>query len=172
MAEITMAQLQERVRGEIITPDSDAYDEARKVCNAMIDRRPRVVVRAADAGDVMAAVDFARENQLDLAVRGGSHSVPGFGTCDDGVVVDLGGMRGVRVDAAKQTARAEGGATWGDFNHATHAFGLVTTGGIISTTGMGGLTLGGGRRSAKQCRRISTDAGSQLAHGPAKAGGR
>ena len=101
-------------------------------------------MRAADAGDVMAAVDYARENGLDLAVRGGGHSVPGFGTCDDGVVIDLGRMRGVRVDAAKRTARAEGGATWGDFNHATHAFGLATTGGIISTTGIGGLTLGGG----------------------------
>ena len=110
----------------------------------MIDRRPRVIVRAVDTGDVMAAVDFARENWLDLAVRGGGHSVPGFGTCDDGVVIDLGEMRGVRVDPVKETARAEGGATWGDFNHATHAFGLATTGGIISTTGIGGLTLGGG----------------------------
>ena len=144
MSTLTLDQLRERVRGEIITPDDERYDEARKVYNAMIDRRPQVVVRAADAGDVMAAVDYARENGLDLAVRGGSHSVPGFGTCDDGVVIDLGGMRGVRVDAAKRTARAEGGATWGDFNHATHAFGLATTGGIISTTGIGGLTLGGG----------------------------
>jgi FAD/FMN-containing dehydrogenase len=130
--------------GELIGPDDPGYDEARAVYNAMIDRRPALVVRAADAGDVMATVDYARENQLDLAVRGGSHSVPGFGTCDDGVVIDLGRMRGVRVDAAKRTARAEGGATWGDFNHATHAFGLATTGGIISTTGIGGLTLGGG----------------------------
>ena len=144
MSQLTLDQLRERVRGEIITPGDEQYDEARKVYNAMIDRRPRVVVRAADAGDVMAAVDYARENQLDLAVRGGSHSVPGFGTCDDGVVIDLGRMRGVRVDAAKRTARAEGGATWGDFNHATNAFGLATTGGIISTTGIGGLTLGGG----------------------------
>ncbi len=144
MSELTLDQLRERVRGEIITPDDEQYDEARKVYNAMIDRRPALVVRAADAGDVMAAVDYARENGLDLAVRGGGHSVPGFGTCDDGVVIDLGGMRGVRVDAAKRTARAEGGATWGEFNHATHAFGLATTGGIISTTGIGGLTLGGG----------------------------
>jgi FAD/FMN-containing dehydrogenase len=144
MSEFTMTQLHERVRGQVITPEDETYEEARKVYNAMIDRRPRVVVKAADAGDVMAAVDFARENELDLAVRGGGHSVPGFGTCDDGVVVDLGGMRGVRVDAAARTARAEGGATWGDFNHATHAFGLATTGGIISTTGIGGLTLGGG----------------------------
>ena len=144
MSQLTLDQLRERVRGEIITPDDEQYDEARKVYNAMIDRRPQVVVRAADAGDVVAAVDYARENQLDLAVRGGSHSVPGFGTCDDGVVIDLARMRGVQVDAARRTARAEGGATWGDFNHATHAYGLATTGGIISTTGIGGLTLGGG----------------------------
>ena len=144
MSGLTIDQLRERVRGEIITPDDEAYEEARKVYNAMIDRRPRVVVKAADVGDVMAAVDFARENGLDLAVRGGGHSVPGFGTCDDGVVIDLGGMRGVRVDGARQTARAEGGATLGDLNHATHAFGLATTGGVISTTGIGGLTLGGG----------------------------
>ena len=144
MSEFTLDQLRERVRGAIITPGDDEYDDARAAYNAMIDRRPRVIVRAADAGDVMAAVDYARENGLDLAVRGGSHSVPGFGTCDDGVVIDLGGMRGVRVDPVRRTARAEGGATLGDLNHATHAFGLATTGGIISTTGIGGLTLGGG----------------------------
>jgi len=144
VSEFTLDQLRERVRGAIITPGDDEYDDARAVYNAMIDRRPRVIVRAADAGDVMAAVDYARENGLDLAVRGGSHSVPGFGTCDDGVVIDLGGMRGVRVDPVRRTARAEGGATLGDLNHATHAFGLATTGGIISTTGIGGLTLGGG----------------------------
>ncbi len=144
MGKPTIEHLRERVRGEVITPPDEGYEEARKVYNAMIDRRPRVVVRCANAGDVMAAVEFARENQLDLAVRGGGHSVPGFGTCDDGVVVDLSHMRSVRVDPKTRTARAEGGATWGDFNHATHAFGLATTGGIISTTGVAGLTLGGG----------------------------
>ena len=144
MGKPTIAQLRERVRGEVITPSDKGYEEARKVYNAMIDRRPRVVVRCANVSDVMAAVEFAHENQLDLAVRGGGHSVPGFGTCDDGVVVDLSRMRGVRVDPRNRTARAEGGATWGDFNHATHAFGLATTGGIISTTGIAGLTLGGG----------------------------
>ena len=144
MAKPTIEQLRERVRGDVITPRDEGYEEARKVYNAMIDRRPRVVVRCVNAGDVMAAVDFARENQLDLAVRGGGHSVPGFGTCDDGVVVDLSRMRGIRVDPGNRTARAEGGATWGDFNHATHAVGLATTGGIISTTGIAGLTLGGG----------------------------
>ncbi|MFF3941028.1 FAD-binding oxidoreductase [Streptomyces phaeofaciens] len=144
MGKLSIEQLRERVRGAVATPDDDAYDEARKVHNAMIDRRPAAVVTCVNAGDVMAVVDFARENGLDLAVRGGGHSVPGFGTCDGGVVADLSGMRGVRVDPVRQTARAEGGATWGDFNAATYAFGLATTGGIISTTGVGGLTLGGG----------------------------
>ncbi len=144
MSGLTIDQLRERVRGEIITPDDEAYEEARTVYNAMIDRRPRVVVRAVDVGDVMAAVDFARGNGLVLAVRGAGHSVPGFGTCDDGVVIDLGGMSNVRVDPAGQTARAGGGATWGDVNHATYPFGLATTGGFVSTTGIGGFTLGGG----------------------------
>jgi FAD/FMN-containing dehydrogenase len=137
-------KLRERARGQVITAADADYEQARRVYNAMIDKRPAVVVRAVDVGDVMAGVDYARENGLDLAVRGGSHSVPGFGTCDGGVVIDLGRMRGVRVDPKRQTARAEGGATWGDFNHATYPFGLATTGGIIGTTGIAGLTLGGG----------------------------
>jgi FAD/FMN-containing dehydrogenase len=144
MVQSGIDHLREQVRGAVIAPDDEAYEQARQVYNAMIDRRPAVVVRCATTGDVVAAVNFAREHQLDLAVRGGSHSVPGFGTCDAGVVIDLSGMRGVRVDPASSTARAEGGATWGDFNAATHEFGLATTGGIISTTGVGGLTLGGG----------------------------
>src|ERR1700738_638133 len=144
MASLTIDQLREQVRGATIYGDDDAYDEARKVYNAMIDRRPEVVVRAANAGDVIAAVRYAADNNLDLAIRGGGHSVPGFGTCDGGVVIDLSGMRGVRVDPANRTARAEGGATWGDFNAATYPFGLATTGGVNSTTGVAGLTLGGG----------------------------
>jgi FAD/FMN-containing dehydrogenase len=144
MSKPTIESLQERVRGQVITSGDAEYDEARKVYNAMIDKRPSVVVRCADAGDVMASVDFARESGLDLSVRGGSHSVPGFGTNDGGVVIDLARMNGTRVDPRQRTARAEGGCTWGDFNHATYAFGLATTGGIISTTGVGGLTLGGG----------------------------
>ena len=144
MTGIKLDQLREQVRGDVVAPGDEAYDEARKVYNAMIDRRPAVVVRCANVGDVVASVNFARENGLDLAVRGGGHSVPGFGTCDDGVVIDLSGMRSVTVDATSLTARAEGGATWGDFNDATHAHGLATTGGIISTTGIAGLTLGGG----------------------------
>jgi FAD/FMN-containing dehydrogenase len=144
MAVQTIGNLRESLRGELISPDDAGYEQARKVYNGMIDRRPAMVVRAANVGDVMAAVNHARNNGLPIAIRGGGHSVPGFGTCDGGVVIDLSAMRSVRVDPAKKTARAEGGATWGDFNSATHAFGLATTGGIISTTGVAGLTLGGG----------------------------
>jgi len=144
MPGIKLDQLREQVGGDVVAPGDEAYDEARTVYNAMIDRRPAVVIRCANVSDVVAAVNYARENGLDLAVRGGGHSVPGFGTCEDGVVIDLSGIRNVTVDAKSRTARAEGGATWGDFNDATHAHGLATTGGIISTTGVGGLTLGGG----------------------------
>ena len=144
VAEMTVEKLKGRVTGEVVDPGDEAYDEARKVLNAMIERRPRVIVRAAGTTDVAAAVDFARDNGLDLAVRGGAHSVPGFGTCEDGIVIDLTRMNTVTVDAGARTARAGGGTTWGVFNDATHAHGLATTGGIISTTGVGGLTLGGG----------------------------
>jgi FAD/FMN-containing dehydrogenase len=144
MAKPTLEELRGRVRGAVITAEDDRYDDARKVYNFMIDRHPRVIVGCVDVGDVMAAVDFARESELDLSVRGGSHSVPGFGTNDDGCVIDLSPMKGIRVDPAGSTVRAEGGCTWGDFNHATYPFGLATTGGVVSTTGIAGLTLGGG----------------------------
>ena len=144
MIALSSGPLREQVRGEVIEPADADYEQARHVYNAMIDKRPAVIVRAVNAGDVMAAVRFARENGLPVAIRGGGHSVPGFGTWDDGVVVDLMRMRGVRVNPATKHARAEGGATWGDLNAAAYAFGLATTGGIISTTGVGGLTLGGG----------------------------
>jgi FAD/FMN-containing dehydrogenase len=144
MATTAVDQLREQVRGEVVTPDDAAFEEARRVHNAMIDRRPRVILRCAGVEDVVAAVNVARDSGADLAVRGGSHSVPGFGTADDAVVIDLSRMRAVDVDAEAMTARAQGGATWGVFNDATHAHGLATTGGIISTTGIGGLTLGGG----------------------------
>ncbi|MFG2917878.1 FAD-binding oxidoreductase [Kitasatospora sp. NPDC048298] len=144
MSKQTVEELTGRVHGAVVTAGDESYDEARRVYNAMIDRRPAAVVRCANAGDVMAVVNFARENLLDLAVRGGSHSAPGYGTCDDGIVADLGGMRGVRVDPERRTARVEGGATLADLNAATYPFGLAVTGGIISTTGVGGLTLGGG----------------------------
>ena len=136
--------LREQVRGRVITAADDDYGEARAVHNGMFDKRPLAVLRAEQVADVIAGVNFARENGLDLSVRDGGHSAPGFGTNDGGLVIDMTPMRTVRVDPRSKTARADAGATWGDFNHATHAFGLATTGGIISTTGVTGLTLGGG----------------------------
>jgi FAD/FMN-containing dehydrogenase len=144
MGTIDATALRSAVRGEVIAPDDPSYDDARRVFNAMIDRRPAVIVRATDVEDVRAAVAQARASGAAVAVRGGGHSVPGFGTADDAVVIDLSGMRNVDVDAGGGTARVQGGATWGDFNDATHAHGLATTGGVVSTTGVGGLTLGGG----------------------------
>jgi len=139
-----VASLRTAIRGEVIAPADPGYERARKVYNGMIDRHPALVVRASDVADVIAAVTFAGERGLPLAVRGGGHNVAGLGTCDGGVVVDLGQMKGIRVDPATRTARVEGGATWGDLDHATHTFGLATPGGLVSTTGVGGLTLGGG----------------------------
>jgi FAD/FMN-containing dehydrogenase len=144
MGEPVITNLKTQVRGDVIVPGEERYDEARKVYNAMIDKRPSVIVRCTGVADVIAAVKAARALGISVAVRGGGHSVPGFGTADDALVVDLSRMKGIRVNPAAKTASAEGGCTWGDFNHATGAFGLATTGGIISTTGIAGLTLGGG----------------------------
>jgi len=144
MATPTIDEFREQVRAEVITADDPGYDAARAVWNAMSDKRPLAVIRAEQVADVMAAVSFARDTGLDLSIRGGGHSAPGFGTNDGGVVIDLSLMRHVHVDPQAGTARSGGGATWGDFNYATHAYGLATTGGIVSTTGVAGLTLGGG----------------------------
>jgi FAD/FMN-containing dehydrogenase len=144
MEEATMGELEGALRGELIRPDDPRYDDARKVHNAAIDRRPALIARCVDVGDVMACVNVARQEGLDLAVRGGGHNVAGLGTCEGGLVVDLSRMHGVRVDPDRRTARVEGGCTWGAVDHATHAFGLATPGGIVSSTGVGGLTLGGG----------------------------
>jgi FAD/FMN-containing dehydrogenase len=144
MSKPTIEELRAQVRAPIVTADDPGYDEARAVHNGMFDKRPKAVIRAEQVADVIAGVNFARDASLDLSVRGGGHSAPGFGTNDGGVVIDLSLMRHVHVDPAAGTARAGGGATWGDFNYATHAYGLATTGGIVSTTGIAGLTLGGG----------------------------
>jgi FAD/FMN-containing dehydrogenase len=144
MSAPTIEALRTRLHGQAIVAGDEAYETARRVYNGMIDRHPRVIVRCTDVTDVMAALDFARAHGLDLSLRGGSHSVPGFGTNDDGVVIDLSLMQGVRVDPKARTARAEGGCTWGGFNHAGYGFGLATPGGIIASTGIAGLTLGGG----------------------------
>jgi FAD/FMN-containing dehydrogenase len=144
LAQAKVEDLAAAIRGELIQPEDESYEESRKVYNAMIDRYPALVVRAADVADVIATVHFAREEQIDLSIRGGGHNVAGFGTNDGGVVLDLSLMRNVRIDLVRRTARVGGGATWGDVDHAGHAFGLATPSGIISTTGVGGLTLGGG----------------------------
>ena len=145
------------VRGDVITSTSPEYDDARRVHNGMIDRRPVAVVRAADVADVRATVTAAREAGLDLAVRAGGHSAPGFGTVDDGLVLDLRPMKSVRVDPERRLARVDGGCTWGDLDHATATFGLATTGGIISTTGVAGLTLGGGIGYLARAHGLSCD---------------
>ena len=132
------------LRGELVSPGDDGYDEYRKVWNGMIDKRPAFIVRCAGVADVISAVNFARENNLLVAVRGGGHSVSGNGVCDDGMMIDLASMRGVQVDPVKRIAWAEPGVTWADFDHETLAFGLATTGGVIPSTGIAGLTLGGG----------------------------
>ncbi len=132
------------IRGHAIGPEHKEFDAARRVYNAAIDKKPALIVRCVDVADVMRCVNYAREQGLAVAIRGGGHSAPGFGTCDGGIVIDLSAMNGVRVDPASKTVRAEGGCTWGDVDHATHAFGLATPSGIVSTTGIGGLTTGGG----------------------------
>ena len=131
-------------RGRLIGPSDKDYDEARALYNGMIDKRPRLIARCVDAADVIAAVNFGRDNGLLLAIRGGGHNGPGLGSCDDGLVIDLSLMKSVRVDPANRTVRVDPGCTSGDVDHATHAFGLAVPFGIVSTTGVAGLTLGGG----------------------------
>ena len=132
------------LRGELIQRSDEGYDAARKIYNGMIDKRPLMIARCADVADVITAVTFAREHDVLLAIRSGGHNGAGLGICDDGLVIDLSRMKGVRVDPAKGTVRVEPGCTWGDVDHATHAFGLAVPCGIISTTGVSGLALGGG----------------------------
>jgi UDP-N-acetylenolpyruvoylglucosamine reductase len=137
-------QLKTAIRGEVIQPADSNYDEARKVYNGMIDKRPKVIARCTDVADVMAAVRYGRENELLTAIRGGGHNAAGLGVCDGGLVIDLSRMKGIRVDPAARTVRVAAGCVWGDVDHATHAFGMATPSGFISSTGVAGLTLGGG----------------------------
>jgi hypothetical protein len=140
----TIATFAPSFRGKLIQPDDDNYDQARKLYNGMIDKRPRLIARCVDAADVIAAVNFGREHGLLIAIRGGGHSGPGLGGCDDGLVIDLSELKSVRVDPATKTVRVEPGCTSGDVDHATHPFGLAVPFGIVSSTGVSGLTLGGG----------------------------
>src|SRR5437660_12722943 len=142
--EATVEQFKASLRGELIQPGDPGYYEARKVYNGMIDKRPRMIARCSDVADVISCVNFARENDILLAVRGGGHNGAGWAVADEALVIDLSAMRGVRVDPQERTVRIEGGATLGDIDHATHAFGLAVPSGIFSTTGVAGLTLGGG----------------------------
>lgn len=137
-------QLRAKLRGELIERDDPNYEAARKVYNGMIQKRPLLIARCADVADVIAAVNFGRENNLLVSIRGGGHNAGGLGICDDGLVMDLSRMRYTVVDPKTKTVRVGGGCTLGDVDHATHAFGLAVPGGILSTTGVGGLTLGGG----------------------------
>ena len=139
-----VTQFRGQFRGELIEPEDARYEAARQVYNGMISRKPRLIAQCADVADVMAAIHFGRRNEMRVSVRGGGHNAGGLGVCDDGLVIDLAPIRYVHVDPASRTVRAGGGCRWGDVDHATHAFGLAVPSGILSTTGVGGLTLGGG----------------------------
>jgi len=144
MQSTSLDQFRAQFRGHIIQPTDADYEVARKLYNAMIDKRPRLIAKCTDVADVIYAVNFGRNAGLLTAVRCGGHNAGGLGSCDDGLVIDLSRMKGVRVDPVARTARVAGGCVWGDVDHATHAFGLAAPGGFISTTGVAGLTLGGG----------------------------
>lgn len=144
LSETTIGDLRASARGAVLRPGDAQYDHARKVWNGMINRKPAVIVRCAGAADVMHAVQFARDNKLLLSVRGGGHSASGNAVCDGGLMIDLSPMKSIRVDSSRKTARAEPGVLLGEFDRETQAFGLATTAGVVSTTGIAGLTLGGG----------------------------
>jgi FAD/FMN-containing dehydrogenase len=136
--------LADRLRGRVLQPGDAVYDQARQVWNGMIDRRPALIARCAGAADVIAAVRFARIHELLVSIKGGGHNITGNAVCEGGLMIDLSLMKGMRIDPLARTVRAEAGLTWGEFNRETEAFGLATTGGVVSTTGIAGLTLGGG----------------------------
>ena len=144
LKDAAIARFQANLHGDFIQPSDPRYEETRKVFNGMIDKRPALIVRCAAVGDVVEAVKLARETNMQVAVRGGGHGVTGNAICEDGLVIDLSGMKRVQVDSGNRTARAGAGSTWGDFDRETQAFGLATTGGIVPSTGIAGLTLGGG----------------------------
>jgi FAD/FMN-containing dehydrogenase len=149
--------LRRQISGRVLLPGDDGYDTARTVWNAMIDRSPTLIVQPTSTADVVAAVRFATDQNLPIAVRGGGHNAAGLAVCDDGLMIDLSAMRTVEVDPERQTARAQGGARWAEFDAATHAHGLATTGGAISTTGIAGLTLGGGLGSLMRSYGLACD---------------
>jgi FAD/FMN-containing dehydrogenase len=144
LGEATIKELSDSLDGAVVVPDDSIYDDSRSIWNGAIDRRPAVVAHAAGVADVVEAVRFARSQGLEVAVRGGGHSIPGFSTVDDGVVIDLSPMKAIRIDVDRRTVVAEGGLTWAELDAATQEKGLATTGGLVSSTGVAGFTLGGG----------------------------
>src|ERR671914_1456060 len=145
------------LRGELLRPSDPGYDEARKVWNGLIDKHPALIARCAGVGDVIDSVNFARENELLLAVRGGGHNVAGNAVCEGGLVIDLSPMKGIRVDPERSSVRAESGATLGDLDRETQIFGLATPMGVVSETGIAGLTLGGGIGWLRRKHGLSSD---------------
>ena len=144
LGEATLGELEATLRGHLIRPGDPDYDQARAVWNAAHDRHPALIIRCAGTADVIRAVEFAHSEGLEVAVRGGAHSIAGFSTSDGGVVIDTSPMKGIRVDPAGRRAVAQPGLTWSEFDHETQAFGLAVTGGLVSSTGIAGFTLGGG----------------------------
>src|SRR6201984_572196 len=155
--EDSIAELKRSLRGKLIQPGDADYDEARKVYNGMIHKKPPLIARGADLANVIRSVNFARDNDLLVSIRGGGHNAGGLGVCDDGLVIDLAPIKYTRVDPAGRTVTVGGGCVWGDVDHATHPFGLATPSGVISSTGVGGLTLGGGTGYLSRTHGLTLD---------------
>lgn len=144
ISEPALHQFRTSLRGQLLLPDHPGYEDARRIHNAMIDRRPGAIVRCAGVADIIACIRFARENNVTVSIRGTGHNVAGISLCDGGMVIDLSAMKGIHVDPSARTARVEPGVTWAELNHELQAFDLAATGGFVGSTGIGGLTLGGG----------------------------
>ncbi len=155
--ETILSNFKNQIRGWVITPDEAQYDDERKLYNAMIDKRPALIVKCRDVADVISCVNFGRENKILTAIRSGGHNAGGLGSCDDGLVIDLAYMKGIRVDPKSNTVRAEGGCLLGDLDHATQVFGKAVPSGILSSTGISGLTLGGGIGHLSRAYGLSVD---------------
>jgi FAD/FMN-containing dehydrogenase len=154
---MNIEELQGTFRGRLIQPGDTDYDEERKIWNGYIDKYPALIARCTGTADVIDVVNFARKNGIEVSVRGGGHNVAGTALCDDGMVIDLSGMRGIHVDPSRKLARVQGGATWGDLDRETQVFGLAAPGGVVSTTGVAGLTLGGGLGYLRKKHGLSCD---------------
>jgi len=154
---INIEELESTFRGRLIQPDDPDYDQERQVWNGYIDKYPALIAQCSGTADVIDAVKFARKNDIEVSVRGGGHNVAGTALCDDGMMIDLSKMRGIDVDPTQKLARVEGGATWGDLDRETQVFGLAAPGGVVSTTGVAGLTLGGGLGWMRKKHGLSCD---------------